>query len=41
MIRFEELVVRTYHEAQGKPIYMVREVLSPEQSQQQDQHSYS
>lgn len=25
-----ELVVRTYHEAQGKPIYTVREVLGPE-----------
>jgi glycosyltransferase involved in cell wall biosynthesis len=25
-----ELIVRTYHEAQGKPIYMIREVLEPE-----------
>lgn len=24
-----ELVVRTYHEAQGKPIYMIREILHP------------
>jgi glycosyltransferase involved in cell wall biosynthesis len=25
-----ELMVRTYHEAQGKPIYMIREVVEPE-----------
>jgi hypothetical protein len=33
-----ELVVRTYHEAQGKPIYSIRELLGSEgrkQSQEQ------
>ncbi|MGQ9681631.1 MAG: glycosyltransferase family 2 protein [Anaerolineae bacterium] len=30
-----ELVVRTYHEAQGKPIYSVREVLNAPAAQQQ------
>jgi hypothetical protein len=24
-----EIIVRTYHEAQDKPIYMVKEVLNP------------
>jgi glycosyltransferase involved in cell wall biosynthesis len=30
-----ELVVRTYHEAQGKPIYMVRELRKPETEHRQ------
>jgi hypothetical protein len=34
-----ELVVRTYHEAQGKPIYMVKEVLGPEQIRQPGQQA--
>ena len=25
-----ELVVRTYHESQGKPVYYIRQILSPE-----------
>jgi hypothetical protein len=28
-----ELVVRTYHEAQGKPIYMIRDVTEAVHSQ--------
>jgi glycosyltransferase involved in cell wall biosynthesis len=34
-----ELIVRTYHEAQGKPIYMVREVLGPGQTKQPRQQA--
>jgi hypothetical protein len=29
-----ELVVRTYHEAQHKPIYMIREILGPNSPEQ-------
>jgi glycosyltransferase involved in cell wall biosynthesis len=29
-----ELVVRTYHESQGKPVYYIRQILSPKQKQE-------
>jgi hypothetical protein len=28
-----ELVVRTYHESQGKPVYYIRQILPPDQRQ--------
>jgi hypothetical protein len=33
-----ELVVRTYHEAQGKPIYTIREMMGADLQSQAQKH---